>query len=259
MAGIMIGNLRVRDIEEQLGIEFTLEDKQLLEETWQQKVMDGMNSVEMPSRSWHFFDIPRNLVFGSFTFFQEFKGMLRNYKLKGSINVSFNYADEEKIENRYSLYNEQGFPNYLYGTENHQYEIDGEVHSYNMFSFWQLQKINKKTVVYSPVPHQRFLKEVLGIKEIILHDHLVPKTDNFQTWHIVKLQKEELFNPWEKDVSFMQQASDSIYELKIWEGENISEDNAWKTDFDFEKLKSNFKEYKKFRKEVKLLNKPYNL
>ena len=73
MAGIMIGNLRVRDIEEQLGIEFTLEDKQLLEETWQQKVMDGMNSVEMPSRSWHFFDIPRNLVFGSFTFFQEFK------------------------------------------------------------------------------------------------------------------------------------------------------------------------------------------
>jgi hypothetical protein len=85
MAGIMIGNLRVRDIEEQLGIEFTLEDKQLLEETWQQKVMDGMNSVKMPSRSWHFFDIPRNLVFGSFTFFQEFKGMLRNYKLKGSI------------------------------------------------------------------------------------------------------------------------------------------------------------------------------
>lgn len=254
MAGIMIGNLRVRDIEEQLGIEFTLEDKQLLEETWQQKVMDGMNSVKMPSRSWHFFDIPRNLVFGSFTFFQEFKGMLRNYKLKGSINVSFNYADEEKIENRYSLYNEQGFPNYLYGTENHQYEIDGELHSYNLFSFWQLQKINKKTVVYSPVSHQRFLKEVLGIKEIILHDHLVPKTDDFRNWHLVKLQKEELFNPWKKDVSFMEQVSNSIYELKIWKGENISEDSAWKTDFDFEKLKSNLKEYKKFRKEVKLLN-----
>ena len=57
----------------------------------------------------------------------------------------------------------------------------------------------------------------------------------------------------------MQQASDSIYELKIWKGENISEDSAWKTDFDFEKLKSNLKEYKKFRKEVMLLNQPYNL
>lgn len=52
----------------------------------------------------------------------------------------------------------------------------------------------------------------------------------------------------------MEQVSNSIYELKIWKGENISEDSAWKTDFDFEKLKSNLKEYKKFRKEVKLLN-----
>ena len=58
---VKFGNLNVSDIEKKLGITFSKTHKKLLEETWQPNV-----SKPLAPRSWHYFDLPNELAFGSF-------------------------------------------------------------------------------------------------------------------------------------------------------------------------------------------------
>lgn len=95
---VKFGNLGIDAIERDLGIKFTEEDRKLLQETRQETVMVGNEKVKMPSRSWHFFDIPRQLELGSYGFFLEIRKMLSRYKLKGNLAVNFVFSGINRVK-----------------------------------------------------------------------------------------------------------------------------------------------------------------
>ena len=84
MVGIRIGNLRVEDIEDQLKIKFTKEERDYLNSTRQEDV-----SIDLDAKCWHFFDLPRVLVFGSRRSHSKFKEILSNHEISGSIQTEF--------------------------------------------------------------------------------------------------------------------------------------------------------------------------
>ena len=68
---VKFGNLGIDEIERDLGIKLTEADRKFLQETRQEQVMNGEGALKMPSRSWHFFDMPRVLELGSYSFYLE--------------------------------------------------------------------------------------------------------------------------------------------------------------------------------------------
>ena len=59
--------------------------------------MEGKEAIKMPTRSWHFFDIPRVLDLGSYSFYLEIESLLSKYDIQGRLDVSFVFADDEKM------------------------------------------------------------------------------------------------------------------------------------------------------------------
>lgn len=152
--GVKFGNLGIDEIERDLGIKLTEADRKFLQETRQEQVMNREGTLKMPSRSWHFFDMPRVLELGSYAFYLEIEKLLLNYEIKGRLEVSFVFADDEKIENLYELESKNSYPNYLFG-----HIVRGEFSKIGSFSFWQIYKENKKTIEYRRVKYESFFEE----------------------------------------------------------------------------------------------------
>lgn len=242
---VKFGNLGIDAIERDLGIKFTEEDRKLLRETRQETVMEGNEKVKMSSRSWHFFDIPRQLELGSYGFFLEIRKMLSRYELKGKLDVNFVFSDEEKPEKLYRLRTLEGFPVFLYGTKT-------EVLAGSTFThpcFYQIYKGNKKTVVYKEVETLKFFAEVKELDMYVPRDFLVPKEGDYK-WREVKLTKDELLNPSDKNTILFGNSFD-ICRVKPWNGERLFyiDREYWK--LKYSDLKEELKGYKKYLKELK--------
>ena len=242
---VKFGNLGIDAIERDLGIKFTEEDRKLLRETRQETVMEGNEKVKMPSRSWHFFDIPRQLELGSYGFFLEVRKMLSRYKLKGKLDVNFVFSDEEKPEKLYKLRTIEGFPVFLYGTKTEV--IAGSTFTHPCF--YQLYKENKKTIVYKEVETLKFFAEVKELDMYVPRDFLVPKEGDYK-WREVKLTKDELLNPSDKNTILFGNSFD-ICRVKPWNGERLFyiDREYWK--LKYSDLKEELKGYKKYLKELK--------
>lgn len=242
---VKFGNLGIDAIERDLGIKFTEEDRKLLQETRQETVMEGNEKANMPSRSWHFFDIPRQLELGSYGFFLEIRKMLSRYKLKGKLDVNFVFSDEEKPEKLYRLRTLEGFPIFLYGTKTEV--IAGSTFTHPCF--YQLYKENKKTIVYKEVETLKFFAEVKELDMYVPRDFLVPKEGDYK-WREVKLTKDELLNPSDKNTILFGNSFD-ICRVKPWNGERLFyiDREYWK--LKYSDLKEELKGYKKYLKELK--------
>ena len=242
---VKFGNLGIDAIERDLGIKFTEENRKLLQETRQEAVMVGNEKVKMPSRSWHFFDIPRQLELGSYGFFLEIRKMLSRYKLKGKLAVNFVFSDEEKPEKLYRLRTLEGFPIFLYGTKT-------EVLAGSTFThpcFYQIYKENKKTVVYKEVKTLRFFAEVKGLDMYVPSDFLVPKEGDYKGRE-VELTKDELLNPSDKNTVLFEIFS-GIYRVKSWNGEQLKDIDKKYWELKYSELEEELKDYKKHLKELK--------
>lgn len=214
---IKFGNLGVKDIEKDLGIKFSEEDFKFLEETHQTQVSKGLEDVKFPKDSWHFFDNPRELVLGSFEFFNKFQNILNKYELNGFIKVSFETAEDETIESRFTLKTSDGIPRFLATHHNHG--------NFSSLQFFQLRKINKKTLVYTRVPSVRFFKDVLKISNFIINDVRVPEEQNNLKGNLgdLKINKEQVFNPMNNIVLTEEFTGENRIDIvKIWNGEELS-------------------------------------
>lgn len=212
MVGIRIGNLRVEDIEDQLKIKFTKEERDYLNSTRQEDV-----SIDLDAKCWHFFDFPRVLVFGSRRSHSKFKEILSNHEISGSIQTEFLMMKEDYPASYYQLTTESGYPKFLFATRKYK-----PLDSFNDYSYYQLVKENKKTLVYRQVGIKRFEKEVLGMTEFILNEILVPNEDEF-CYCDIKLDKSAIESPMTDNVVYAgkvyQYSDDDIMIVKIWSGE----------------------------------------
>lgn len=212
MVGIRIGNLRVEDIEDQLKIKFTEEEREYLNSTRQENI-----SNELDANCWHFYDLPRVLVFGSRRSHSKFKELLANHEISGSIQTEFLMCKEDEPASHYQLTAESGYPRFLFAVEKYQ-----SLDSYNTYSYYQLVKENKKTLVYQQITFKRFEKEVLGMEEFVLNDILTPDEDNLQ-YNTIRLDKSVIESPMNNEVVYAgrksQYLDDNLTVLKIWNGE----------------------------------------
>ena len=239
------GNLGIDAIERDLGIKFTEEDRKLLQETRQETVMKGNEKVNMPSRSWHFFDIPRQLELGSYGFFLEIRKMLSRYDLKGKLDVNFVFSEEEKPEKLYKLRTIEGFPVFLYGTKTQVLAGSTFTHP----CFYQIYKENKKTIVYKEVNTLRFFANVKELDMHVPDDFLVPKEGGYNGRE-VKLSKNELLNPNNKNTILFDTYL-SISRVKPWNGERLKDIDSKYWELKYSDLEEELKGYKKHLKELK--------
>lgn len=245
--GVRLGNLGIDELERDLGIRLTEEDRKFFQETRQEQVMNGEGALKMPSRSWHFFDMPRVLDLGSYSFYLEIEKLLSNYEIKGNLNISFVFADDEKVENLYELESAEGYPKYLYG-----HIVMGGFSEIGSFSFWQIYKENKKTIEYRRVKYESFFEEKKELKRYVRNDFLVPCEDGFYNvayQESVRFKKEELENPQSEMVKFNNYGH--IVELKPWKGERVPALGSGK-EVDWEEC---LKKEKAYRKQVRKLGK----
>lgn len=213
---IKLGNLDIKDIERDLGIKFSKEDFNFLKESHLSRVSKGLEDVKIPKDSWHYFEHPRELVLGSFEFFNKFQNILNKYELNGSIKVSFNTAEDETIKSRFTLKTSDGIPRFLVA-----HHIYG---NFSTLQFFQLRKINKKTLVYTRVSSVRFFKDVLKIPNFIINDVLVPEEQNNFKGSLggLKINKEQVFNPMNNIVLTEEFKDENTIDIvKIWNGEEI--------------------------------------
>ena len=82
---IYLGNLSVEQIEREYGVIFSKEDKKWLIEHHQDK------ASEIAKKKWHFFDIPRIIIVGSY----EFRDELYKRLIKYTFHEQFGIGVEE--------------------------------------------------------------------------------------------------------------------------------------------------------------------
>ena len=232
---VKFGNLGIDELERDLGIKLTEADRKFFQETRQEQVMEGKEAVKMPTRAWHFFDIPRVLELGSYSFYLEIESLLSNYDIQGRLEVSFVFADDEKVENLYELKSAEGYPMYLYG---HRISQSG----YGHFYYLQIYKVNKRTIEYRGVRSEYFFKDKKELERYVIDDFLVPRPDDYYGLHSMKLKKEELENFESEIITFV--GYGDIFELKPWKGERVSYSDSSKK-VDWEKYKEKEKAYRK--------------
>lgn len=169
MCTILLGNLTIADLENDLGIKFNEEDRRYLESTRQEDV-----SKKLANDAWHFFDIPRRLVLGSPKAHRKFKDLLKKYEPAGSVQIEIILDKDSEPKSFYQMTTESGYPRFLFSVSKYL-----PIDAYNSYSYYQLVKENKKTLVYRRIRSKKFESEVLEIDAFILHETLVPAEDDF--------------------------------------------------------------------------------
>lgn len=201
---VKFGNLPLNEIEKSLGIVFSSQDEEFFKNTRQENVREGLKPI-----SWHFFEIPKQLELGSYKMFLKVQEIFSKYNLKGTLQLSFTLAEDEKIANNFQLTDKSGFPKYI-------------VSKRGFTRFYELVKINKVTLVYKPVETQEFYKDVLGIEEFILNELEVPLPNTYLNNSTVKISKDKINDSTpEKEILRIEHWENDIETFKVWNGEAI--------------------------------------
>lgn len=244
---IRIGNLDVASLERHLGIKFTEDNRLYMENTRQEDV-----SIQLKPESWHFFDIPKSIHFGSLKALNTFRKLLSNYELKGSLEATFDLDEAtEKPQAYYNLRNENDYPRFLF-VKNKYTPID----AYTKFGYIQLVKENKHTLVYRAVGTKGFEESYLGITDFIMHKTLVPNEDKFH-YQEIKLDKNIFDEPFRKNIvyagckkfgTFVDKKELEV--ISIWNGE------LHKDYIEREPESQFLEQIENYKKHVKLIKKP---
>lgn len=86
MAYIFLGNIQPWEFKRYFGFELNDEHLKLFRETHQ----NCADTDKLKPREWHLFDIPKTLFCGSKEFADELIEILRQYKINGTLQVSWN-------------------------------------------------------------------------------------------------------------------------------------------------------------------------
>lgn len=81
--GILLGNLTVKDFEEKHGFTLSDDDRAALESMRQ----DSAQKIE--KGKFHIFDMPRNIVCGDSDTCQKVYDILKGYKIKGKVGLTY--------------------------------------------------------------------------------------------------------------------------------------------------------------------------
>ncbi len=242
---IRLGNLDVAALERHLGIKFTENNRLYMENTRQENV-----SIPLKPESWHFFDLPKSIHFGSLKALNTFRNILANYELKGSLEATFDLDEAtEKPQAYYNLRNENSYPRFLFVKTKYT-----PIDAYTQFSYMQLVKENKRTLVYKEVGTKGFEESYLGITDFIMHKTIVPKENEFK-YRDIKLDKNIFEKPFDKNIVYAGYRKfgtlvdkKELEVISIWNGELHKEYIERESE---QKFLNQMEEYKKHLKSIK--------
>lgn len=184
MIGIRLGNLTVEDLERDLEIKFSDEDREYLKSTRQENV-----SKKLSAEAWHYFDLPRTLSFGSVRFAMKIAKLIKSYHPRKSMTYDYQIDEEtETPKNFYNLETIDGYPRFLFSVSKYL-----PIDAFNHYAFFQLVKENRKTLVYRMIEFKMFEKEMLDFDQFLLYDTIVPDEDNF-LYQEIRISKEVFEN-----------------------------------------------------------------
>lgn len=190
MVYLQLGNNDVDWIGKKLGIKFSEKDKDFLEAHHSENA--NFNDPMM----WHAFDLPESVFFGSYKLMKIFKEMISHYDVKGNLSATMGNYDYDKLISDKDL-TVNGFPKYLVVKEFLIAE-HGVQNEYFNNEFYQLAKINKKTLVYKKMSNSKlFYKDIQNEDSLLTNDILIPDFENiceqnYDSLRDLKIRKEEL-------------------------------------------------------------------
>lgn len=216
MIGIRLGNLTVEDLERDLEIKFSDEDREYLKSTRQENV-----SKRLSAEAWHYFDLPRTLSFGSVRFAMKIVKLIKSYHPQKS--MTYDYQIDEETETPKSFYNletESCYPRFLFSVSKYL-----PIDAFNHYAYFQLIKENRKSLTYRMIGFKMFEKEMLDFDQFLLHDTIVPDEDNF-LYQEIRISKEVFENPPKDNIVYAGYRSHGSYidketmiYFKPWKGE----------------------------------------
>lgn len=216
MIGIRLGNLTVEDLERDLEIKFSDEDREYLKSTRQENV-----SKRLSAEAWHYFDLPRTLSFGSVRFAMKIVKLIKSYHPQKSMTYDYQIDEEtEKPKSFYNLETESGYPRFLFSVSKYL-----PIDAFNHYAYFQLIKENRKSLTYRMIGFKMFEKEMLDFDQFLLHDTIVPDEDNF-LYQEIRISKEVFENPPKDNIVYAGYRSHGSYidketmiYFKPWKGE----------------------------------------
>lgn len=242
MIGIRLGNLTVEDLERDLEIKFSDEDREYLKSTRQENV-----SKRLSAEAWHYFDLPRTLSFGSVRFAMKIVKLIKSYHPQKS--MTYDYQIDEETETPKSFYNletESGYPRFLFSVSKYL-----PIDAFNHYAYFQLIKENRKSLTYRMIGFKMFEKEMLDFDQFLLHDTIVPDEDNF-LYQEIRISKEVFENPPKDNIVYAGYRSHGSYidketmiYFKPWKGEIYQNSIDKDDEQSFIKKMNNYKQYMK--------------
>lgn len=209
---IKLGNLGIRDIENQLGIQLSEEDQQFFKDTHQENV-----SIALKPGSWHFFDLPRVLEVCGWSLFDKIQDILNKYDLKGRLNMNVIQSDEEALENFFDFTDKDGYPQYLVSRQFDPRDKD----NYERITFYTQRRQTKSFVEYEEVPYAFYNIDFLKRSNIFKsNDYLVPSLDQSTDRHI-RISKKEFEKGFIKVTNqyFYETFSNQLIVIEKWSGQ----------------------------------------
>lgn len=242
MIGIRLGNLTVEDLERDLEIKFSDEDREYLKSTRQENV-----SKKLSAEAWHYFDLPRTLSFGSVRFAMKIVKLIKSYHPRKS--MTYDYQIDEETETPKSFYNletESGYPRFLFSVSKYL-----PIEAFNHYAYFQLIKENRKSLTYRMIGFKMFEKEMLDFDQFLLHDTIIPDEDNF-LYQEIRISKEVFENLPKDSIVYAGYRSHGSYidketmiYFKPWKGEIYQNSIDKDDEQSFIKKMNNYKQYMK--------------
>ena len=242
MIGIRLGNLTVEDLERDLEIKFSDEDREYLKSTRQENV-----SKKLSAEAWHYFDLPRTLSFGSVRFAMKIVKLIKSYHPQKSMTYDYQiYEETETPKSFYNLETESGYPRFLFSVSKYL-----PIDAFNHYAYFQLIKENRKSLTYRMIGFRMFEKEMLDFDQFLLHDTIVPDEDNF-LYQEIRISKEVFENLPKDSIVYAGYRSHGSYidketmiYFKPWKGEIYQNSIDKDDEQSFIKKMNNYKQYMK--------------
>lgn len=242
MIGIRLGNLTVEDLERDLEIKFSDEDREYLKSTRQENV-----SKKLSAEAWHYFDLPRTLSFGSVRFAMKIAKLIKSYHPQKS--MTYDYQIDEETETPKSFYNletESGYPRFLFSVSKYL-----PIDAFNHYTYFQLVRENSKSLTYRMISVVQFEKTMLDFDQFLLHDTIVPDEDNF-LYQEIRISKEIFENPPKDNIVYAGYRNHGSYVdketltyLKPWHGEIYQDSIDRENEQSFIRKMNNYKQHMK--------------
>lgn len=217
MAYIRLGNLKTREIEKHLGVEFSKKDFEFLDSSRVDKISElGNKDYKIASDEWHGFDLPRkNIHCGSKSLSVKIIAILSEYMIDGKFEngssiVITNDVSEEEI---FGYYEKKEMLE-----KNLEIYIGEETYKDNSYSVTRFYLKAKETESNIFLQELEVKKEIEGSKILKVPNLQKVKLDSSgEELKLIRKKKTE-------DNIYKIEDMFKVNNIKKWEGQVISED-----------------------------------